>query len=84
MWAYFTIKGSKTARSVTKRIASTSKKPESIDPEKSEAELAKEDKLQLSFKPANRIDVLTRYLEAECHRVDSRLFPRYTSSPTEV
>ncbi|KXH46481.1 hypothetical protein CSAL01_03042 [Colletotrichum salicis] len=84
VWAYFTIKGSKTARSVTKRITSSSKKPESIDPEKSEAELAKEDKLHLSFKPANRIDVLTRYLEAECHRVDSRLFPRYTSAPTEV
>ncbi|KAK1656346.1 hypothetical protein BDP81DRAFT_389136 [Colletotrichum phormii] len=84
VWAYFTIKGSKTARSVTKRITSSSKKPEFIDPEKSEAELAKEDKLHLSFKPANRIDVLTRYLEAECHRVDSRLFPRYTSAPTEV
>ncbi|OHF03224.1 hypothetical protein CORC01_01608 [Colletotrichum orchidophilum] len=84
VWAYFTIKGSKTARSVTKRIASSSKRPESIDPEKSEAELAKEDKLQLSFKPANRIDVLSRYLEAECHRVDSKLFPRYTSSPTEA
>ncbi|EFQ34996.1 hypothetical protein CGRA01v4_09447 [Colletotrichum graminicola] len=84
VWAYFTIKGSKTARSVTKRLASSSKKPESIDPEKSEAEMAEEDKLKLSFKPANRLDVLARYLEAECHRVDSRMFPRYTSSPTEV
>ncbi|GJC84602.1 hypothetical protein ColLi_07440 [Colletotrichum liriopes] len=84
VWAYFTIKGSKTARSVTKRLASSSKKPESIDPEKSEAEMAKEDKLKLSFRPATRIDVLARYLEAECHRVDSKLFPRYTSSPTEV
>ncbi|KAK2048403.1 hypothetical protein LZ31DRAFT_563284 [Colletotrichum somersetense] len=84
VWAYFTIKGSKTARSVTKRLTSSSKKPESIDPEKPEAELAKEDKLKLSFKPANRLDVLARYLEAECHRVDSKMFPRYTSSPTEV
>ncbi|KAK1995832.1 hypothetical protein LX36DRAFT_712875 [Colletotrichum falcatum] len=84
VWAYFTIKGSKTARSVTKRLTSSSKKPESIDPEKSEAEMDKEDKLRLSFKPANRLDVLARYLEAECHRVDSRMFPRYTSSPTEV
>ncbi|KAK6224400.1 hypothetical protein QIS74_02727 [Colletotrichum tabaci] len=84
VWAYFTIKGSKTARSVTKRLASSSKKPESIDPEKSEAEMAKEDKLRLSFRPATRIDVLSRYLEAECHRLDSRMFPRYTSSPTEV
>ncbi|KAK1585371.1 uncharacterized protein LY79DRAFT_660584 [Colletotrichum navitas] len=84
VWAYFTIKGSKTARSVTKRLTSSSKKPESIDPEKSEAEMAEEDKLKLSFKPANRLDVLARYLEAECHRVDSRMFPRYTSSPTEV
>ncbi|GKT96416.1 secreted protein [Colletotrichum tofieldiae] len=84
VWAYFTIRGSKTARSVTKRLASSSKKPESIDPEKSEAEMAKEDKLKLSFRPATRIDVLARYLEAECHRVDSKLFPRYTSSPTEV
>ncbi|OLN96377.1 hypothetical protein CCHL11_00728 [Colletotrichum chlorophyti] len=84
VWAYFTIKGSKTARSVTKRLASSSKKPETIDPEKSEHEMEKEDKLRLSFKPSTRIDLLTRYLEAECHRVDSRLFPRYTSSPTEI
>ncbi|KAK1983075.1 hypothetical protein LZ30DRAFT_687937 [Colletotrichum cereale] len=84
VWAYFTIKGSKTARSVTKRLTSSSKKPESIDPEKSEAEMAKEDKLRLSFTPATRLDVLARYLEAECHRVDSKMFPRYTSSPTEV
>ncbi|KAF6834546.1 secreted protein [Colletotrichum plurivorum] len=84
VWAYFTIKGTKTARSVTKRIASTSKKPETIDPEKPEQEMDKEDKLRLSFRPATRIDVLSRYLQAECHRVDSRLFPRYTSAPTEI
>ncbi|KAF9879643.1 hypothetical protein CkaCkLH20_03186 [Colletotrichum karsti] len=84
VWAYMTIKGTKTARSVTKRIASSSKKPETIDPEKSEKEMEKEDKLKLTFKPAHRIDVLSRYLQAECHRVDSRLFPRYTSAPTEI
>nr|XP_036589207.1 uncharacterized protein CTRU02_01254 [Colletotrichum truncatum]KAF6800849.1 secreted protein [Colletotrichum truncatum] len=84
VWAYFTIKGTKTARSVTKRIASKSQKPETIDPQKSEKEMEKEDKLKLTFKPAPRTDILTRYLEAECHRVDSRLFPRYTTAPTEV
>ncbi|TEA15797.1 hypothetical protein C8034_v001926 [Colletotrichum sidae] len=84
VWAYFTIKGSKTARSVTKRIASTSKKPETIDPGKSEKEMDKEDKLHLTFRPATRIDVLSMYLQAECHRVDSRLFPRYTTAPTEI
>lgn len=69
---------------MTKRIASTSEKPETIDPEKPEQEMDKEDKLRLSFRPATRIDVLSRYLQAECHRVDSRLFPRYTSAPTEM
>ncbi|KAF5489555.1 hypothetical protein CGCS363_v011927 [Colletotrichum siamense] len=84
VWAYFTIKGTKTARSVTKRIASTSQDPETIDPEKSEKELEKENKLKITFKPAHRIDVLSSYLYAECHRVDSRLFPRYSHAPTEV
>ncbi|KPI38047.1 uncharacterized protein AB675_1075 [Cyphellophora attinorum] len=99
-WAYFNIKGAKTARSVGKRLSSsTSSAPSSsavasggvpppgesqaIDPEKPEAELQKEDKLKLEFRPATRIDVLSRYLQAECHKVEPKLFPEYRTPPSE-
>lgn len=94
-WAYFNIKGAKAARSVSKRLASSTSgggggvgegggEPAAVvDPQKSEKEMEKEDKLRLDFKPATRIDVLSRYLLAECHRVDSYYFPAYRTPPTE-
>lgn len=84
-WAYFNIKGAKTARSVGKRLSSstTTTNPETIDPEKPDAEMQKEDKLKLDFRPAPRVDVLTRYLNAECHRVDGKYFPEFKAPPTE-
>lgn len=83
VWAYLNIKGAKTARSVSKRLSSSTAAANTVDPEKPEAEMQKEDKLKLDFRPAARIDLLTRYLEAECHRVDSNYFPDYKAPPTE-
>jgi hypothetical protein len=82
-WAYFNIKGAKAARSVSKRLASSGSETQTIDPQKSEAELQKEEKLKLEFKPATRIDVLGKYLAAECHRVEPALFPEFQFAPTE-
>jgi hypothetical protein len=104
-WAYFNIKGAKTARSVGKRLSSSTgnslatstsavasggvpppgegQQHTAIDPEKPEAELQKEDKLKLEFRPATRIDVLSRYLQAECHKVERKLFPDYKTPPSE-
>lgn len=82
-WAYFNIKGAKTARSVGKRLSSSTTTAENVDPEKPDAEMQKEDKLKLDFKPAARIDVLSHYLVAECHRVNPKYFPEYKTPPTE-
>ena len=86
-WAYFNIKGAKTARSMAKRLSSSTKTAEAaqnVNPEKTEAEIMQEeDKLRLTFKPAERIDVLARYLAAECHKVESKLFPEYKQPPSK-
>lgn len=85
-WAYFNMKGAKAARSVSKRLSSsttTGGAGGEVDPHKSESEMQKEDKLKLDFKPATRIDVLSRYLAAECHKVDPNYFPEFHTPPTE-
>jgi len=82
-WAYFNIKGAKTARSVGKRLSSSTATAENVDPEKPDAEMHQEEKLKLDFKPAARIDVLSQYLVAECHRVNPKYFPEYKTPPTE-
>lgn len=82
-WAYFNIKGAKAARSVSKRLSSSTAAADTVDPGKPEAEMQKEEKLRLDFKPATRIDVLARYLQAECHKVDPNYFPEFHSPPTE-
>ncbi|EXJ78107.1 hypothetical protein A1O3_09268 [Capronia epimyces CBS 606.96] len=72
VWAYASFRGAKTARSVTKRLSSNS---ETGNHEK--------DQLTLTFTHSARIEALKRYLDAECHKVDGKLFPAYVSSPTE-
>lgn len=71
VWAYASFRGAKTARSVTKRLSS------------SQSGANDEEKLKLTFAHSQRIEILRRYLEAECHKVDSKLFPTYATSPTE-
>lgn len=73
VWAYSNIRGAKTARSVTKRLGSGST---TGDYEK--------DTLHLNFEPSQRVEVLRRYLTADCHKTDSTLFPDYVSAPTET
>lgn len=75
VWAYASIRGAKTSRSVTKRLTSSGEtgKPD-------------EDKLTLNFTPSPRLAVLERYLAAQCHEKDPKLFPSTgaASTPTET
>ncbi|KAJ9658062.1 hypothetical protein H2198_003900 [Neophaeococcomyces mojaviensis] len=77
VWAFASFRGAKTARSVTKRLSSASK---SYDPHN---EHENDNQLKLNFVHSQRIEVLTRYLEAECHKIATKLFPEYHTSPTE-
>lgn len=64
VWLYSSFRGAKTARSVTKRLHSTSPNDAAHD----------EAKLKLSFTPSPRLDILRRYLLAQCHSRDPWLF----------
>ncbi|KIW87845.1 uncharacterized protein Z519_11429 [Cladophialophora bantiana CBS 173.52] len=75
VWAYASFRGAKTARSVTKRLTSSTQSSPNHEDESN--------KLKLTFTHSQRLEVLRRYLEAECHKADSKLFPRYEHSPTE-
>ncbi|RMZ76209.1 hypothetical protein DV738_g5038, partial [Chaetothyriales sp. CBS 135597] len=73
VWAFKSIMGAKTARSISKRLAST--------------EANGKDQLKISFQPSARVEVLKNYLEAECNRVDPAIFPRkgeFHVPPTET
>ena len=74
VWAFKSIMGAKTARSISKRLASA------------ESNQGAEGQLKLTFKPSDRLEVLKDYLDAECNRVESVMFPRtgqYHIPPTE-
>ncbi|KAI9725727.1 MAG: hypothetical protein M1828_002610 [Chrysothrix sp. TS-e1954] len=70
VWAAASLRGAKTSRSVTKRLNSTGTSE-------------KDQKLQLTFTPSPRLDVLTSYLSSECHRRDAHLFRGGGVAPTE-
>ena len=74
VWAYANIRGAKTARSVTKRLNSSG--GASGDAEK--------DKLHLGFTPSSRVDILRKYLAADCRKTDGRIFGGYEIAPTET
>jgi hypothetical protein len=67
VWAYSSIRGAKTARSVTKRLHSTEGAT-----------------LKLTFIPSSRLEVLQKYLSAECTRRDAKTFPSRGVAPTET
>lgn len=69
VWAYANIRGAKTSRSVTKRLNSSGTSADS--------------KLKLTFTPSPRLEVLSKYLETECHDRDSKLFPKVGVAPTD-
>jgi hypothetical protein len=74
VWAYSSIRGAKTARSVTKRLHSTSTSDASHD----------KSSLKMSFSPSPRLDILDRYLAAQCHERDPHLFPSPGPVPSET
>lgn len=80
VWAYSSIRGAKTARSVTKRLSSASA---SGSASTSAASMENASTLRLNFSPSRRVDLLARYLAADCHKTDANLFPNYVSAPTE-
>lgn len=69
VWAYASIRGAKTSRSVTKRLTSTSQ--------------SGDDMLHLNFAPSPRLAVLERYLAARCHDRAADLFPDVGIAPSE-
>jgi hypothetical protein len=73
VWAGSSIRGAKTARSVTKRLHSTMPDDTGHD----------DAKLRLVFTPSQRLEVLRRYLAAECHKRDPKLFKSEGQAPTE-
>lgn len=79
VWAYSSIRGAKASRSVTKRLTSSTSHL---------GHKEREDKLQLSFTPSSRLDILQRYLAAKCHERDAKVFPSvsdgFVPSETEV
>ncbi|KAG9031588.1 hypothetical protein FRB95_002517 [Tulasnella sp. JGI-2019a] len=89
VWAFSSIRGAKTARSVTTRLTSSTKDgklPES-DPHspasESHAESSTtaahenptEDTLRLRLTPSPRVETIRRYLAIKCHESDPKLFP---------
>ena len=81
VWAYSSISGAKPARSVTKRLTSSTQSG-STHAQSEEQEMAG-DKLRLTFTQSPRLEVLDRYLMARCRDYDHRHFPSTEMAPTE-
>ena len=76
VWAYSSIRGAKTARSVTKRLTSSTKTG-------SHGGTGNDDNLRLVFRQDQRLGVLYRYLCSRCTALDPRLFPSHGTATTE-
>ena len=81
VWAYSSIRGAKTARSVTKRLTSSTQSG-TTHFQSEEQEMAG-DKLRLTFTQSPRLEVLNHYLMARCRDHDHRHFPSVEIAPTE-
>ena len=81
VWAYSSIRGAKTARSVTKRL--TSSTTSGVTHPESEEQEMQGDKLHLNFQQDPRIEVLYRYLCSKCTARDPQLFPSMGTATTE-
>lgn len=81
VWAYSSIRGAKTARSVTKRLTSSTQSGHT-QAQTEEQEMAG-DKLRLTFTQSPRLEVLNRYLMSKCRDYDHRRFPSVEMAPTE-
>ena len=81
VWAYSSIRGAKTARSVTKRLTSSTKT--GVTHHETEEQEMQGDKLHLQFQQDPRIEVLYRYLCSKCTARDPHLFPSRGTATTE-
>lgn len=81
VWAYSSIRGAKTARSVTKRLTSSTKS--GVTHHDNEEQEMQGDKLHLTFQQDPRIEVLYRYLCSKCTARDPQLFPSRGTATTE-
>ncbi|MCJ1376604.1 hypothetical protein MMC20_007847 [Loxospora ochrophaea] len=79
VWAYASIRGAKTARSVTKRLTSTENSSTSGQGGSSE-----EPSLQLSFTSSPRLELLRCYLASKCCERDGKIFSSPGVRPTET
>lgn len=83
VWAYSSIRGAKTARSVTKRLASSTSSGVT-HPENEAQEIEKGDTLHLNVTPSPRLDILQHYLNARCVQRDRKMFQSQGPAPTET
>ncbi|KAG8856304.1 hypothetical protein FRB96_006455 [Tulasnella sp. 330] len=92
VWAFSSIKGAKTARSVIKRLAPPSTDHES-PPQKGKlhkkhrpthSDDSDSDTLQLRLTPSDRVEVIRRYLALKCHEYDPKIFPSPGTGITET
>ena len=75
---YSSMRGAKTARSVTKRLNS------SADSGVASASGDSGPQLHLTFKQSPRLEVLDKYLASKCQERDRFMFPRMGTPPTET
>ncbi|KAI9816015.1 MAG: hypothetical protein M1827_002007 [Pycnora praestabilis] len=80
VWAYSSIRGAKTARSVTKRLTSSTQNANSSQSN----DVVDGDTLRLAFTPSLRLETLRKYLAARCAERDHSLFPSSGVPPTET
>ena len=81
VWAYSSIRGAKTARSVTKRLTSSTSASTGAGHPDSEDQGPK---LHMEFKQSPRLEVLDRYLAVKCAERDRHMFVKAGVLPTET
>lgn len=81
VWAYSSIRGAKTARSVTKRLTSSTKT--GVTHHETEEQEMAGDKLRMNFQQEPRMEVLYRYLCSVCTKRDPKVFPSVGTGTTE-
>ena len=82
VWAYSSIRGAKTARSVTKRLSSSTHS--GTTHHQTEEQEMQGEKLRMTFTQSPRLEVLSRYLTARCKNHDPKRFPSTDVAPTET
>jgi hypothetical protein len=77
VWAAASIKGAKTARSITKRLASSTSSGKFHSS-------SHQDQLKLTFIPSTRTAPLESDLQNQCHQLDPKRFPQTHASLKSV